>query len=141
MLPWRTEIPFVALGMSFSFEFGLLVEDASTDDRRLETIGLADRPFAHLSAIGPAADAEPGGIGFALRHHRIENRHYIFVITTAPIAAIGLEEIFAVAVRAARIDHQHLIAMPCEHFAPGCLPPVTFRKIRRWPAMNAQNQR
>src|ERR1700722_15028022 len=141
MFPGRAEIPFVALGMVFGFEFSLLVEDTGADDCRLEAIRLRDRPFTHFAAIGPATNAEPRRIGAAFRDYRVEYRHQVFVITSAPISPVGFEKIFAITIGAARIDHQHLIAVQGKQFGPGRLPAIALRKTGRWAAMNPQDER
>src|ERR1700722_14153789 len=51
VLPGRAEIPFVAGGAAFCFEFSLLIEYAGARHRRFEATGLRNRPFAHFAAV------------------------------------------------------------------------------------------
>src|SRR5258708_35690369 len=98
MLPGRAEVPFVPLRAILRFEFGLLVENTRTGDGRFESAGLRNRPFAHLAAIRPAADAESVGIRFTRRDDAVQDSDQVPVIAAAPVAAVGFHEILTVAV-------------------------------------------
>src|SRR6185437_11084086 len=141
MLPGRTEIPLVVPWVVFCLEFRLLVENTRAAYGGFETIGLSDRPSRHLAAVRPAAYAQTRGIGCTPRYYGIHNGHEVAIVTPSPIATVGLHEVLAIAIRAAWIHQQNLIAMRGEELRQDLLPTIAGAVIRCRPSVDQQYQR
>ncbi len=88
-------------------------------DRGLEERRLRHRPGRHVSAVGPAADADAVGIGDALLDQPIRAGHDVLEIAAAPVEAVDDHEIIAVARRAADVRREDDEAARGQKLAPG----------------------
>src|SRR6266404_1898862 len=76
---------------------------ARPGDSSFESRGLCNRPFGHVPAVRPAADSQLFGIGDAPRDEVVDTGHDVPVIAATPVAAIHLNEFFAVTARSANV--------------------------------------
>src|SRR5258708_3090416 len=124
--------------MLFGAVFGNKIGHARAGDRGLEAGGLGDGPFAHVAAIGPAADAEAIGVGNSFGDQVVDAGHDVLIICAAPVAAIAFDEFFAVADGAANIRIENSVAASDEKLSPivdGRFP------CAGWPAMDQSDKR
>src|SRR5205085_6080616 len=119
-----------------------LVEDAVVRHDALETIGVAEHPVRHVTAIARAqrrlAVLVDEGIGLL---DVIETLHQIFVRLATPIAADRIGELLAITGRAVEVDHHYdVIAGRGEQFrVPAIGPGISPRTLR--PAVDQELQR
>ena len=83
------------------------VEARCTANRRLEAIGLPDRPRGHEPAIAIAEDAELILVDIWLLQRLVHDAHQILEILVTPVADDLLGEVAAIGGRAARIGVNH----------------------------------
>src|SRR6266481_6620390 len=121
----ETVEPLVVGGALLSPVLGDEIGQPRARDGRLEHISLRDRPFGHVSAVRPAADAEPLGVGYPAIDQVFHPSDYVLVIAAAPIAAIHLNESLAIAARSANIRIKNRVAARRKKLPPrfdGVLP-------------------
>src|SRR6185437_9378423 len=82
------------------------VGDSGSGDGGLEAVGLGDGEHGHESAVAPAGDADAVGIDGVIFGDGIDSREDVAEVAVAKVFAVGLGELFAFAVAAARIGHQ-----------------------------------
>ena len=79
------------------------IGDGVLGDRGLETIGLADHPARHVSAVTDSVHKELTLVRDTFFDEMIHTRQDVAHITTAEIAAVGVEELQSVTEATAKI--------------------------------------
>src|SRR5258708_12554922 len=87
-----TPKPFVVRRMLFGAVFGNEIGHARAGDRGFEAGGLGDDPFAHVAAVGPAADSEAIGVGNSFGDKAVDAAHHALLISAAPIAPLAFPD-------------------------------------------------
>src|SRR5262249_54351217 len=114
----EAEEPFVVGWALLRAVFGDEIGETRAGDGGFEFVGLGDGPLGHVSAVGPAADAETGRIGDATIHEIVHSPHHILEVAAAPIAAIAFDEFLAVAHGTANIGIEDGVAARGEELSP-----------------------